>query len=422
MKVLVIGSGGKEHAIVWKLSQSRHVTNIYCAPGNAGMAEIAECIDVKPTDFNTLIDFVKYEWIDLTIVDTPALLSQGIVDMFLREGCKIFGPEKGPAEISASRVFTKELMKRFGIPTAEYTVFSSYLHALDFVRLKGAPLVIKTAGHAPATDVFLAQTVDRAVEILRLIMKDSMLGEAGRRVLIERPVEGQRFSYVAITDGSTILPLSGLSVFRESGDAGTDFPPGDAGALSSARHLSPARESAVTEKILRPLLKAMRSKVIPYRGILSLDLVFRNGIPFVCELHSSFQNLEAQTVLPRLGTDYVDLLSSTIKERLAEVSVSWEEDASLCIAVFSEYRDGLHSERPKITGLEKIKNLKDIMVFHEDTAFDNHDTVVAGSKVMSVTATGPDLGKAGPKAYDAVGKIQFKGKRYRKNLGDPTCS
>jgi len=418
MKVLVIGSGGKEHAIAWKLSQSRHVNNIYCAPGNAGIAEIAECIDVKPGDFSTLIDFVKYEWIDLTIVDAPELLSQGIVDAFQREGCKIFGPRKEAAGIGASRVFAKELIRRFGVPSAEYKVFSSYLHALDFVRLKGAPLIIKTAGHAQAPDIFLARTVDRAAEILKLIMKDNMLGEAGRQVIIEEHIEGKRVSFVAITDGITIMPLSILSVFRAPENAGTDFPPGDAGAYSSAHHLPSELESAVMEKILRPLLKALRSAGMTYKGILSVDLIISHGMPFVFDLNSGFQNLEAQTILPRLRTDYVELMSLALKERLAEAAVSWGDETSFCVTVFSKSCAGLHPERAKIKGLEKIKDLQDIMVFHENTSFDNHDTVAAGSIVMSVNATGSDLRKAGAKAYDALEKIQFKGKWHRKNLGD----
>jgi phosphoribosylamine--glycine ligase len=418
MKVLVIGSGGKEHAIAWKLSRSRHVNKIYCAPGNAGMAEIAECIDVLPGDFKTLIDFVKYEWIDLTIVDTAELLSQGITDAFQREGCSIFGPPKGAVRLSSSRIFAKDLLRQFGIPAPEYKMFSSYLQAHDFIRLKGAPLVIKTDGHAQKSDIFFARTVDHAEEILRLIMKDKMLGEAGKRVIIEEHIKGNRVSLVAITDGLIILPLTSVSVFRTPEDTGSHSPLRDAGAYSPAHSLPSALQSAVTEKILRPLLKALRAAGISYKGILSVDLIIRKGSPFVFELNSCFQNLEAQTILPRLKTDYVDLVSAALKEKLSETTVAWEEDPALCIAVFSNTDAGPHAGRVPIQGLEKTNNLNDIMVFHENTSFDDNDIVVSGSRVMSVIARANDIQKAGVRAYETLKMIQFKGMHYRRNIGD----
>jgi|WetSurSiteA1Bulk_404760.scaffolds.fasta_scaffold01749_8 phosphoribosylamine---glycine ligase len=418
MKVLVIGSGGKEHAIAWKLSQSRHVNKIYCAPGNAGIAEIAECIDVLPGDFNTLIDFVKYEWIDLTIVDAPDLLSQGIADAFQREGCSIFGPTREAARLSSSRVFTKDLMRQFGIPAPEYKVFSSHLQAHDFIRLKGAPLVIKPAGHVQKADIFFAGTVDRAEEILRLIMKDKIVGEAGKQVIIEEYIEGTRISLVAITDGLTIIPLTSLSIHRTPEDTLTDALPGDAGAYSPSPHFSSELGSAVMQKILKPLLKAIRSSSISYKGVLSIDLIIRQGNPFVFELQSSFQNLEAQTILPRLKTDYVDLVSAALKEKLSEMTVAWEEEPALCIAVFSKTHAGPHPEKVKIKGLEKVAQLKDSMVFHDNTSFDNHDIIVSGSSAMSVTVSGSDIQEASAKANDALKIIQFKGMLYKKNIGD----
>jgi phosphoribosylamine---glycine ligase len=418
MKVLVIGSGGKEHAIAWKLSQSRHVNKIYCATGNAGIAEIAECIDVLPGDFKTLVDFVKYEWIDLTIVDTPDLLSQGIVDAFQREGCSIFGPTRGAARLSSSRIFAKDLMRQFGIPAPEYKVFSSYTQAHDFIRLKSAPLVIKTDGHAKKADIFFAGTVDHAEEILRFIMKDNMLGEAGKQVIIEEYIEGNRVSLVAITDGLAIIPLTSLSIHRTPGDTVTDAFPGYAGAYSPSPYFSSELESAVMQKILKPLLKALRSTGISYKGMLSIDLIIRQGKPFVFELQSSFQNLEAQTILPRLKTDYVDLVSATLKEKLSEMTVAWEEEPALCIAVFSKTHAGPHPEKVKIKGLEKIAQLKDSMVFQDNTSFDNHDIIVSGSSAMSVTVRGSDIQEARAKANDVLKMIQFKGMLYRKNIGD----
>ncbi|MEW6586567.1 MAG: phosphoribosylamine--glycine ligase [Nitrospirota bacterium] len=415
MKVLVIGGGSKEHAIVWRLSQSRHVNKIYCCPGNAGIAEKAEIIDAPPDDFNTLIDFVKYEWIDLTVADNPELLWRGVVDTFRREGCSIFGAHKSAARLSSSRVFAKDFMRLHGIPSAEYRAFSSYIQAEDFVRLKGAPIVIKADGRSPKGDTFFAPTVDIARDVLNRILQDKVLGEAGRQIIIEERIQGDRLSILAVTDGVTILPFASLLVYRSAGSAdGSTFI--DIGARSPAISVGPELELEIRGKILKPLLKALQSGGLTYKGMVSADIVVRNGAPFVFDLNCCFQGLEAQTVLPRLRTDYVEIVSAAMKERLSEMPIELSHESSFCVEV-SKKSGRLHRELVGVSGLDKIRDREDVMVFHENTFFENHDVVAPEGRVMCVTAWGGDMRQAATKAFQAAEQIQFKGMYYSKDMG-----
>lgn len=414
MKVLVIGGGGREHALVWSLSKSKHVNKIYSSPGNAGIAELAECVDLSPNNFNAVVDFVKYEWIDLTIVCSEKLLAEGIVDVFEREGRSILGPDKAAAQFGVSRVFAKNLMRLHGIPTAEYKVFSSYLQAQDYIRLKSAPIVIKTDGRSERDGSFLASTADEATNILKLIMEDGFFGDAGRYVIIEEQLTGDRLSFLALTDGKTVTPLTSLYADREdeTGPSATVM-----GGCSPGYRVNEDLKAFVMEKIMDPLRKAFRSEGINHKGFISADLIVNRDRAHVFELNCCLTGLEAQTVLPRLRTDFVDMVSAVAGERLSDSAIEMEQNEAVCIASAME-GNPISTKGITISGLGIIKALKDVVVFHENTSFSNSEIVTHGGKVICVTATGKDLKDAKAKAYQAIEKIHFEGMHYRKDIAE----
>ena len=419
MKALVVGEGAKEHAIVWKLSQSRHINKIYCCPGNAGIAEIAECLDVSPNNFSALIDFVKYEWVDLTIVGSEELISKGFVNALEKEGCKVLGPGRTVTQMMSSRAFVKNLMRLYRIPTAEYKVFTSYLHAQDYVRLKGAPIIIKPDGFSEE-NVFIASTVEEAINALRLIMKDRIFGDAGKRIIIEESLKGEELTFIVLTDGKTTVPFTSLHKYRHvfNGDTGSNT--AGMGAYSPVASITKELETIIMGKLVGPLLKALNSEGIKYKGVLSADLVVVEGRPYVFEFDCFFGDPETQTILPRLRTDFTDLALAIIEERLSDIDLEWRQEASLCIVVSSKGYPDKYQKGAVITGLEKIKPMKDTVVFHAGTSFSNKDIVTSGGRVISITATGTDIRDAKIKAYTALENIHFKGMHYRKDIGDNT--
>lgn len=417
MKVLVIGGGGKEHAIVWKLSQSRYVDRIYCCPGNAGIAEIADLLDVSPYDFDALIDFVKYKWINLTIVCSKGPLLKGIVEAFEREGCSILGPQSSALQLDSSRVFAKDLMRLYQIPTARYKVFTSYLHAEDYVRLKGAPIVIKTDSPVEG-GVFIALTVDEAVEILRLVMKEMAFGDAGKRIIVEDNLKGKEVSFMVLTDGRTIIPLVSSKNYSRllNGNTGPDTT--GMGACSPVPTITNKLEATVIEKIVRPTLRALNSEGIKYKGILHTSLMIDKGIPYVLNFECGFGDPVTQAVLPRLKTDLMEIALATVGERLSRIEIEWIEKASVCVVITSEGYPRKYKEGVVINGLKKLKTMKDVFLFHIDTSFSNSDVVTSGGRVMSVTALGTDIIHARTKAYGAIKKIHFDGMHYRTDIGE----
>jgi phosphoribosylamine--glycine ligase len=418
VKVLVIGGGGKEHAIVWKLSRSRHIDRIYCCPGNAGIAEIADCIDVSPNNFNALIDFVKYEWIDLTIVGPEELISKGIANAFEKEGCRILGPDRTAAQLMTSRVFAKNLMRLHRIPTAEYKVFTSYLHAQDYVRLKGAPIVIKTDGTTGEDGIFMASTVEAAIEALRLIMEDKSFGDAGKQVIVEENLRGKKVSFIILTDGKTIVPLTSLHKYKSIFNGNINSKTIYTGAYSPAPIITKELQTVIMEKIIIPALKALNSEDIKYKGILSADLIVDKDRPYVFEFNCYFGDPETQTILPRLKTDFADIALAITEERLSDIDIDWKQGVSVCIIVSSRDYPGEYQKSAIIKGLEFVKTMKDTVVFHTGTSFSNKDIVTSGKRVLSVTSTGTDIKDAKIKAYDAVQKIHFNGMYYSKDISD----
>jgi phosphoribosylamine--glycine ligase len=418
MKVLVIGGGGREHAIVWKLSQSPKADKIYCAPGNAGISEIAECIDIDLNNFDALIDFVRYNWIDLTIVGPEEPLSKGIVDAFEKEGRRIVGPTKAAAQLESSKVFAKEFMKQHIIPTAEYKVFTSYIHAEDYIRMKGAPIVIKADGLAAGKGVIVALSIDEAIEALELIMKDKIFGKAGDRVIVEEFLHGQEASFMAFTDGKSIIPMVSSQDHKRVFDNDEGPNTGGMGAYSPAPIITKDIEKEVLETIIKPTIKGLKHHGIKYKGILYAGLMINNNKPYVLEFNCRFGDPETQPVLSRLDSDLMEIFLALTDEKLHEINTRWKEDASVCVVLASKGYPGKYEKGKIIYGLDEVKKIKDVMVFHAGTAFDNNHVVTNGGRVLGVTAIGKDIKQAKEKAYNAIKKIHFEGMHFRKDIAD----
>jgi phosphoribosylamine--glycine ligase len=418
MKVLVIGGGGREHALAWKLAQSPRVAKVYCAPGNAGIAEVAECVDISPTDTEALLDFVKFNWIDLTVVGPEAPLTAGIVDAFIKEERTIFGPDSEGAQLEGSKIFAKEFMKRYGIPTAEFRKFSSYLHAEEYIRLKGAPIVIKADGLAAGKGVIVASTVEEAVDALRLIMKEKAFGAAGDRVVVEDCLQGEEASFMFLTDGETVVPLATSQDHKRIFDNDRGPNTGGMGAYSPAPMVTDSLRAEIMRSIVNPTMKGLSREGIRYRGVIYVGLMICDGKPYVLEYNCRFGDPEAQPVLTRLDSDLFEMLKATADGRLSEVQVKWKNEASVCVVLSSEGYPGSYEKGRKITGLDSFKNAPDVVVFHAGTSLDNGDVVTSGGRVLGVTALGTDIAAAKSRAYQAIEKIHFDGMHYRKDIAD----
>jgi phosphoribosylamine--glycine ligase len=418
MKVLVIGGGGREHAIVWKLAQSRQVDKIYCTPGNAGIADTAECIDISPLDFSALLNFVKYEWIDLTIVGPEEPLSKGIADAFLKAERKILAPTSDAAMIESSKSFSKDFMKRYGIPTAEYKTFTSYTQAEDYIRMKGTPIVVKADGLAAGKGVIVAQTHEEAMEALHLIIKDRAFGDAGDRVVVEECLIGEEASFMAFVDGKTILPMASSQDHKRAYDRDEGPNTGGMGAYSPAPVITEELESIIMKTVMKPALRGFQSEGIDYKGTLYAGLMIRDGKPYVLEFNCRLGDPETQPILARLKTDLVDIATAITEGRLSEISLEWEPGASVCVVMASGGYPGKYPKGLPIEGLREASDIDDITVFHAGTAFNNDLVVTSGGRVLGVTALGPDIKAAKERAYSALSKIKFEGMHFRRDIAD----
>ena len=418
MKVLVIGGGGREHALIWKLKQSPRVDKVYCAPGNAGISEIAECVDIRMDDADALLDFVKYNWIDLTVVGPEGPLTSGIVDRFIKEERTIFGPVAAGARLEGSKIFSKDFMLKYGIPTAEYRTFSSYLQAVDYIRLMGAPVVVKADGLAAGKGVIVAKTVGEATDALSLIMKDKAFGDAGKKVVVEQCLIGEEASFMFLTDGETVVPLATSQDHKQIFDGDTGPNTGGMGAYSPAPVLTEGLMEEIMEIVVAPIMKGLKREGIIYRGVIYAGIMVCNGKPYVLEFNVRFGDPEAQPILSRLDSDLFDIMKATAEGRLNEVEIKWKDEAAICVVLSSKGYPGPYENGKKITGLDSLKGNKDVVVFHAGTALKGGDVVTAGGRVLGVTALGKDIQTAQENAYKAIGQIDFEGMYYRKDIGD----
>lgn len=419
MKVLVIGSGGREHALIWKLSQSSRVDKIFCAPGNAGIAQLAKCINIKADDIESLLNFSKYEGIDLTVVGPEDPLTKGIVDAFEKERRLIFGTNKKASQFEGSKVFAKDFMLKYGIPTAEYKVFTTLTEAEDYVRLKGAPLVIKADGLAAGKGVIIAETVNEAMDALKMIIFDKKFGKAGNRVVIEQCLRGEEASFMVLIDGKTILPLASSQDHKRifDNDAGPNT--GGMGAYSPAPVVTEELQKKIMDTVMAPFMEGIAREEIDFRGVLYAGIMVCDGKPYVLEYNCRFGDPEAQPILMRLETDLYDLMKATAQGRLDEMDIAWKDDTSICVVLSARGYPDSYEKGRVINGLDTFKGRDDVFVFHSGTSRnDKGDIITSGGRVLGVTALGSDIKSAKENAYRAVEAIDFEGMHYRKDIGD----
>ncbi len=417
MKVLVVGGGGREHALVWKISQSPTVTKIYAAPGNAGIAGLAECAPIKAEDIPGLLVFAKARAIDLTVVGPEGPLSMGIVDEFTKAGLRVFGPSRKAAEIEASKRFSKDLMKKYHIPTAEYGVFTDKAAAVAYVREKGAPIVVKADGLAAGKGVFVAETIEEALKALDIIMTDKTFGAAGDRVIIEECLRGEEASFMAFSDGRTVVPMASSQDHKRVFDADKGPNTGGMGAYSPAPVVTRELERTVMDTIMIPTVRAMEKEGRLFTGVLYAGLMIRDGEAKVLEFNARFGDPETQPIMARLDTDLVEIMEAILDERLSRLEIKWKPVSAVCIVMASGGYPGHYEKGREITGLDKAAGKEGVMVFHSGTAMKNGKFVTDGGRVLGVTGLGPTVAAAIDSAYQGAREISFEGAHYRRDIG-----
>jgi phosphoribosylamine--glycine ligase len=417
MKVLIVGSGGREHALAWKIAQSPKVTKIYAAPGNAGIAQLAECVPVQSDDVPGILAFAKSKAMDLTIVGPEGPLSLGIVDEFTKAGLRAFGPSGKAAEIESSKKFSKDLMKKYHIPTAEYSVFTEKAAAEAYVREKGAPIVIKADGLAAGKGVVVAETVDEALRALDLIMIDKAFGAAGDRVVIEECLRGEEASFMAFSDGKTVIPMASSQDHKRVFDADKGPNTGGMGAYSPAPVVTKKLERKVMETIMVPTVRAMKKEGRLFKGVLYAGLMIQDGEAKVLEFNARFGDPETQPIMARLDTDLVDIIEAILAGSLSKIEIKWKPDSAVCVVMASGGYPGSYEKGKIISGLENAAKLSNVSVFHAGTAFKDGKTVTAGGRVLGVTGLGPVVAAAIDNAYQGVREITFEGAHYRRDIG-----
>jgi phosphoribosylamine--glycine ligase len=417
MKVLVIGGGGREHALVWKFNQSPKVTKIFAAPGNAGTAALAENLAIDAEDVDALLAFAVKEQIDLTVVGPEAPLVLGIVDMFKDKGLRVFGPSKEAAQLEGSKSYSKQAMDRFGVPTAAYGEFTDAAAAKEYIRSKGAPIVVKADGLAAGKGVIVAQSVDEALAAVDQIMEAREFGAAGDLLVVEEFLEGEEASFLAFCDGKTVVPMDSSQDHKPifDGDKGPNT--GGMGAYSPAPVVTDELYSRAMSEVMVPMVEGMAKEGNPYVGILYAGLMIKDNQIKVLEFNCRFGDPECQPILMRLKGDLVDILEAGIDGTLDSVDLSWDERATVCIVMASEGYPGSYPKGVEIMGLDEAARLDDVFVFHAGTKMADGKVVTSGGRVLGVTALGDGVEDAINRSYEAVKKISWPGVQFRTDIG-----
>jgi phosphoribosylamine--glycine ligase len=417
MKVLVVGGGGREHALVWKLSQSPRVKEVFCAPGNGGISQSARCLAIAPDDLEGLVRFGKDEQIDLTVVGPELPLTMGIVDLFQNEGLRIFGATKAAARLEGSKSFAKDLMRHYNIPSARYRVFDDHDEAVAYIKKEGTPIVVKADGLAAGKGVILADTVQEAVEALDAIMVKRVFGEAGARVVIEERLEGEEASFIAFSDGEHVLPLASSQDHKAVYDADQGPNTGGMGAYSPAPVVTPAVHDRIMNQIMIPTVKALAAEGHPYEGVLYAGLMIKEGEPKVLEFNCRLGDPETQPIFMRMGGDLIPVIEACIEGDLTGMEISWDLRTSVCVVMASQGYPGSYEKGKRIQGLEKVKEMDGVYVFHAGTAFKDGTYVTAGGRVLGVTGLGKGIKEAMAITYRAVSEITWEGVHFRTDIG-----
>jgi len=416
VKVLVVGGGGREHALVWKFSRSPRVKKIFCAPGNAGIAALAECVNIKSEDVPGILNLVRREKIDLTVVGPEAPLVAGLVDSLEQEGYPVFGPRKNAAEIEGSKVLSKEIMLKYDIPTAWYGAFDSAEQAAGYIKKIGAPCVVKADGLAAGKGVIVAEDVETALASVDLIMKQRAFGAAGDRIIVEELLRGEEASILAFTDGKNVIPMLPAQDHKRVYDNDRGPNTGGMGAYAPAPVMTEALQKTALEKILIPTVRGMAEEGRPYRGILYAGLMITERGPYVLEFNARFGDPEAQPILMMLESDLADVLEALLAGELNKVDLRWHKGASVCVVLSSGGYPGNYRKGDVITGLDKMP--ENVVAFHAGTGLNGNRVVTAGGRVLGITALAENIPAAIDLAYQGVSKVHFEGMHYRKDIGN----
>jgi phosphoribosylamine--glycine ligase len=416
MIVLIVGGGGREHALAWKIAQSPRVTQLYCAPGNPGIARVAECLPIPPDNIAALRDAVKAHRVDLTVVGPETPLAAGIVDEFRKDKLLIFGPHKAAARIEASKAFSKDLMVRLRIPTAEAQTFTMLAPALAYLDRRDTPIVVKADGLAQGKGVVVAATRAEAREAVRAMLEGKAFGEAGARVVIEELLDGEELTVMAFTDGKTVIPLAPAQDHKRVGDGDTGPNTGGMGAYAPAPIGTRELIDRVRRTILEPVVEGLSRGGSPFHGVLYAGLMMVRGEPKVLEFNARMGDPETQVVLPLLKTDVVDVLAAVAEHRLDGLTVEWHDRAAVCVVVAAPGYPGPPTKGIPIHGLAELEQSDELIVFHAGTAVGPGGVVTAGGRVLGVTGIGDTLEAARDRAYAGVRRISFDGMHYRSDI------
>lgn len=417
MKVLVIGSGGREHALVWKIRQSPKVREVYCAPGNAGIAKLAQCVNIKPEDIQRLKKFSYEKAIDLTVVGPELPLMLGIVDEFERNGLRIFGPSKEAAQIEGSKAFAKTFMQKYGIPTAPFEIFSDPEKAKVFASKKGGKVVVKADGLAAGKGAIPCKSESQAHEAIQEILVGKIFGKAGDRIVIEDLLEGEEASFMALTDGNSFIPLATSQDHKPlyDGDRGPNT--GGMGSYSPTPFITEEVQKTILNQIITPTIQGLKEEGKKFKGILYAGLMITKEGPKVLEFNGRFGDPEAQPVLMRMKSDLTDLLEAAVEEELEGNEILWDERTSCCVVMASKGYPEKYEKGFEIKGLEEAERMEDVCVFHAGTGEKGGKILTDGGRVLGVTALGQDLKKAISRSYEAVAKICWDGVYFRTDIG-----
>ena len=417
MRVLVIGSGGREHALVWKIKQSPKVEKIFCAPGNAGTSEFADNIPIAADDIEGLLQFAMKKEIGLTVVGPEQPLVMGIVDRFEVKGLRIFGPSASAAELEGSKSFSKDIMQKYGLPTAEYKIFTSAESATKYIQAKNCPLVVKADGLAAGKGVLLCRSSREALVAVDTIMRQRLFGEAGDQIVVEEFLEGQEISVLAFSDGQTVLLMDSAQDHKAvyDGDIGPNT--GGMGAYSPAPVFTELMRQKVRDKIMLPMVRAMQQEGRTYKGILYAGLMLTKTGPQILEFNARFGDPETQPLMVRMETDIIPLFEACIDGTLGQCQVNWKNKSSVCVVMTAEGYPSAYQKGEIISGLQNANSTPEVVVFHAGTKEQDGKVLTNGGRVLGVTATGANTESAIQRAYDAVGKVNWRGVHYRKDIG-----
>ncbi len=417
MNVLVIGGGGREHALVWKIAQSPLVEQIFCAPGNAGIAGLAHCVDLQVDDVDGLLAFAQKQQIGLTVVGPELPLTLGLVDRFREAGLVAFGADQKAALIEGSKSFSKDLMAKYGVPTAAYGTFTDVAQAREFIRRQGAPIVVKADGLAAGKGVIIARTEAAAIAAVEDILCDGAFGAAGSRVVIEEFLEGEEASFLAFTDGTIVLPLASSQDHKAAYDGDTGPNTGGMGAYSPAPVVTPEIHDKIIEQVLKPTIAGMAAEGRPYSSILYAGVMIKDGQLKVLEFNARFGDPETQPLLARLKSDIVPVLLACAQGDLSGIELEWHDKAAVCVVMAAGGYPGNYEKGLPITGLEMAAAIQDLTVFHAGTSEKDGKVVTAGGRVLGVTGWGSTVAEAIDKAYEGVRAIRWPEVHYRTDIG-----